>query len=1063
MKAKSLILRMLLIATLLLASLSPALAQVGEQTTTYYTIILMKTGNRERAFLAKQGISVNELTGERAVITVTQAQLISLRDEGIQFEVLKSSNPNEPLSVIQSGYLSNEFLTISVIHTGQFTMWTADGRYLLYPNARTGYLSIKVDGQVYNNYDGSLTVITPFTIIDQKSAYIQYRTPENILITQRFTLSGQAVQFKVEALNQDGASHLVSVRYLFDTQVDINDGSPLYAPSVGVRTYETDMPMPAFNKWLGYDFWPNPTLTSVGTFSTQPVRVVFAWWPRAFQYDWSYTPDPNQRFYTPGYTTSPESDSCVLVYFEMGTLAPGAQDSITTYYGIGEPAADTNRERLLSAFENFKEAVKSSIIADLDAFSALQAKYIVSLRNDWKDYLEAAWTLISRAVPDPADLAKLGKDARLLSKFADMIDWVDTGNTLALALAELLKGIPPSASETEVKNNIYSYFMNGVTFTPAIGGTYIGIAGYLEAIDAEYQSYVAQIPDPLPSDYPVDSVIAFLERQTAALHASASQETYVPVYYPYKCEFVKLGALQFQRDTMSSLADKLEFAENVSFATTMTEIGAVLGGGALKVAGIVGAPITFGGSTVVLIPSEMVLWSGVAAISTISSLIGALSDVRGLSIQGAMSKISYEAIMQLANDLALRRAIFQHTGDWVTNATALGAEQLRWALAQSSIQIKSITIPDLVISANEVSGQGTGQVLIKNTGSTTVNVSVYGSITTKLDQRMPIVGLVGSSSVSIAPGEERSLEFTYTLLRSSLLHYSGYDVHLFVAAAWSGGGISIQGPFVEHFFAGTDSQLSTLNGQSFETIVRGTLGVGQIITSSVRFAPGIRSGRLLLSFAEGSDYDLHLYDSSGNHVGVNYSTGEVENQIPGVSYSGPTAWPEWMIVENPSNDAYQVKVVAQSSATGEGYDLSKLETPLLPAILDAPSQAVWSIVRINRTSLTTESFGLQIAEGGGGQGVSNLQISSTDFAGDGGAIIPAGQILCEVPNEVSAGTSILGICNITITPETPIGTYTGAIYVSGKDPGGTTLSATVRVTLTLAEPRWNIYLPLILR
>ncbi len=1062
MKTENLLLRMLLIATLLLTSLSPALAQIGEQIT-IYTVILREIDSTDRAFLAEQGISVDRLTGENVVITVTQAQLMSLRDEGIQFEVLKSSDRDRPLSVAQNEYLSNEYLTISIIDTGQFTIWTADGRYLLYPNARTGYLSLKVDNQVYNNYDGSLSVITPLTVTDDDSAYIQYRTPENIIVTQRFTLSGQAVRFKVEVSNQDTTQHDISVRYLFDTQVDINDGSPLYAPTVGVRTHETDMPIPTFNSWRAYDIWPNPSLTSIGTFSTQPVRVVFAWWPNAFRYVWDYIPDPNQRFYTPGYTTSPESDSCVLVYFSMGTLSPGTQDSITTYYGIGEPMADTDRERLLSAFENFKEAIKSSIISDLDAFSALQAKYVVSLRQDWKDYLEAAWTIASPFKPDLGDLVKLGKDARLLSKFADIIDHVDTGNIIGLALLEVLSEIPASVSETQMKNYIYSKLMNSVIFTPKAGGTYRGIAGYLEAIDDEYQSYIAQIPDPLPPDYPIDSVIAFLNQQTASLHASASQEAYVPVYYSNRCELVKLGVLQSQKGTMSSLASKLEFAENVSFVTTVTELGAILGGAALKLAGIIALPKTYGGSIVVLKPSETLLWSGVAAISTISSLIGSGGDFAGLSIQGAMTKVSYEAIMQLPHDVALRWAIFQHTGDWVITATAPGAEQLMQTLTQGFIQIESITVPDLVISANETSGQGTGQVLIKNTESITANVIVYGSITTKLDQEMPIVGLVGSSSVSIAPGEERSIEFAYTLLRSSLLHYSGYDIHLFVVAVWPGRRISIQGPFVEHFFAGTDSQLSILNGQSFETIARGTAGVGQIITSSVQFAPATRSGRLLLSFAEGSDYDLHLYDSSGNHVGMNYSTGEIENQIPGVSYSGPNAWPEWMIVENPSGDAYQVKVVVQNSAAGEGYDLSKLETPLLPAILDAPSQAVWSIMRITKTSPTTESFGLQIAEGGGGQGVSNLQISSTNFTGDGGAIIPAEQILCVVPNEVSAGTSILGICNVTITPETPIGTYTGAIHVSGKDPGGTTLSTTTQVTLTLTEPRWNIYLPLILR
>jgi len=1064
MKTNGLLLRMLLIAIVLLANLNHVLAQVGEQTTTYYTIILRGIDTSERTFLAEQGISVDGLTGERVVITVTQTQLMSLRAQGIQFEILKSSDRNQIPSVAQSRYLSNEFLTISIIDTGQFTMWTADGKYLLYPYAGTGYLSVKVDSQVYTNRDGSLSVITPLTLVDDNSAYIKYQTPENILVTQWFKLSGQAVQLRVEVSNQDAIEHDISVRYLFDTQLDINDGAPLYAPTVGIRTYETDMPMPAFNSWRAYDIWPDPSLTSIGTFSTQPVRVVFAWWPNAVRYVWDYVPDPNQRFYTPGYTTSPESDSCVLVYFSMGTISPGTQDSITTYYGIGEPTADTDRERLLSAFENFKEAVKSSIIADLDAFSAIQAKYVVSLRNDWGDYLEAAWTVASLFVPDPVDLAKLGKDAQLLSKFADAIDWVDTGTTVVLELKVLLSHIPASASETQVKNDyIYPHFMNNVIFRPATGGTYVGIAGYLEAIDAEYQSYIAKIPDPLPPNYPVNSVIAFLEQQTAALHASANREVYVPVYYSNTCGLAKLGVLQFQKETMSSLASKLEFAENVSLATTLTEIGAILVGGGLKVAGIVGTPVTLGGSTVVLIPSEVVLWSGVAAIYNISSLIGAVSDVAGLSIQGAMTKVSYEAIMQLSNDVALRRAIFQHTGDWVTTVTASGAEQLMQALAQSSIQIESISVPDLVISANETSGQGTGQVLIKNAGNTTANVIVYGSITTKLDQGMPIVGLVGSSSVTIAPGEERAVEFTYTLLRSTLMHHSGYDVHLFIVAAGPGGWINIQGPFVEHFFAGTSSRLSTLNGQVFETIDRGLLGVGQVITIPVQFASATRSGRLLLSFAEGSDYDLHLYDSSGNHVGVNYGTGEVENQIAGVSYSGPTTWPEWMIVENPSGDAYLVKVVVQNSAAGKGYDLSKLETPLLPAILDTPSQVAWSIVRTAKTSPTIESFGLQIAEGGGGQGISNLQISSTDFTGYGGAVIPAGQILCEGPNEVSAGTSILGICTITIPPETPEGTYAGTIQVSGKDADGTTLNAATQVTLTLIEPRWNIYLPLILR
>ena len=46
----------------------------------------------------------------------------------------------------------------------------------------------------------------------------------------------------------------------------------------------------------------------------------------------------------------------------------------------------------------------------------------------------------------------------------------------------------------------------------------------------------------------------------------------------------------------------------------------------------------------------------------------------------------------------------------------------------------------------------------------------------------------------------------------------------------------------------------------------------------------------------GSDLDLHLYDPTGRHVGMNYNIGEVEIEIPGILYSGPLSEPEWIRV-----------------------------------------------------------------------------------------------------------------------------------------------------------------------
>ncbi len=98
-------------------------------------------------------------------------------------------------------------------------------------------------------------------------------------------------------------------------------------------------------------------------------------------------------------------------------------------------------------------------------------------------------------------------------------------------------------------------------------------------------------------------MISFLEKQTAALNASASREAFVPVYTENTCTLAKLGVLQFQEDSMAKLADNLAIASNISFISTVTSIAGTLGGGALKIAGVSLVPVT-GGLSTVLIASE---------------------------------------------------------------------------------------------------------------------------------------------------------------------------------------------------------------------------------------------------------------------------------------------------------------------------------------------------------------------------------------------------------------------------------------------------------------------------
>ena len=58
-----------------------------------------------------------------------------------------------------------------------------------------------------------------------------------------------------------------------------------------------------------------------------------------------------------------------------------------------------------------------------------------------------------------------------------------------------------------------------------------------------------------------------------------------------------------------------------------------------------------------------------------------------------------------------------------------------------------------------------------------------------------------------------------------------------------------------------------------------------------------------------SPADLHVYDPEGRHVGINYDTGEVEIEIPGATYSGPSSEPQVIHIPDPIGGSYKIKLV----------------------------------------------------------------------------------------------------------------------------------------------------------
>ncbi|RLG96163.1 hypothetical protein DRO29_05150, partial [Candidatus Bathyarchaeota archaeon] len=66
-----------------------------------------------------------------------------------------------------------------------------------------------------------------------------------------------------------------------------------------------------------------------------------------------------------------------------------------------------------------------------------------------------------------------------------------------------------------------------------------------------------------------------------------------------------------------------------------------------------------------------------------------------------------------------------------------------------------------------------------------------------------------------------------------------------------------------------------------------------------------------LVFEVRSPADLHVYDPMGRHVGINYTTGGVDIEIPGANYSGPGTEPQIINITNPIAGTYRVKLVGR--------------------------------------------------------------------------------------------------------------------------------------------------------
>ncbi|RLG56303.1 MAG: hypothetical protein DRN95_07025, partial [Candidatus Hydrothermarchaeota archaeon] len=244
-------------------------------------------------------------------------------------------------SATSSVTIQNEYLKIEVGNNGQYRGWTSAGDAIFYPYGTypwSSFITIKVNGSIYDNSPWSSNLDNYLTQETIKKSSVETETKwyipeENLEVTQNIILVGEQVKFILKLKNKGTVTKTVSVRYEWDTQIADNDGAPLREEGGDLHEFEIAFEPVTFSYWSAYARPQPGSLVIYATWDTTPDKIIFAHWPEAYDTLWDYSWSSSRRFYTLGYTTSPESDSCVLMYWKDISLSPGEEESIVTYYG----------------------------------------------------------------------------------------------------------------------------------------------------------------------------------------------------------------------------------------------------------------------------------------------------------------------------------------------------------------------------------------------------------------------------------------------------------------------------------------------------------------------------------------------------------------------------------------------------------------------------------------------------------------------------------------------------------------------------------------------------------
>jgi len=584
--------------------------------------------------------------------------------------------------------------------------------------------------------------------------------------------------------------------------------------------------------------------------------------------------------------------------------------------------------------------------------------------------------------------------------------------------------------------------------------THKGINSINAEIISLFDDFAEAIPEDLSKEQ-ADKIVDFIEMKMLSTKSAAKTEVHVAFYDPdaLMSRDLTLGAPHtFQQSFDFGMKNwGWETGIKVTVKTGLTIWGAkVKAGGFLAIAGGVTTPAGAGGAVLgdvmMVAPIGMEWIHGFFAESNPE-----LSPTHMVYtvIWDSYDKFNFE----IDNQIKFHKGNINYISEFLMAKTkSLGIMNMVKADI-FDISLTNIILPPINMDTETFQE---GEITVTNNSETSYNVSLTGSVLGPniSGHGRSMISIVSSSSKDVAPGESHTMTFNYGSINTSDFDVEGFEVAITATCINQSTGEIIEvGPVSERLIAGTAKQIETLNLATSDKSLSGILSPGDRQEILINIPGGLQSIAFNLTVSEGSDADLHIFDSSNNHVGMNYSTEEIENQILGAEYSGSTVKNEYIKLVEPESGTYRIRVVGHEG--NARFTVTKIEVPVMPAILSVDTKAI----SVSGLTNDTVNFNLLIKESGGGNEITNLLVNKNELTDGYGHIIPIENITIgsysnTIPKngsqEIEIAINTTGVFS---------GTYTGQILITGSGD----ISDSVQVELYLEDQKtiplaegWNL-------